>query len=87
MVAAQCRTTGAPGPLNRACTDRWRAGAVITLGGERDRFFPPGRLGPATRSRLDTSLDVIPGVGHLSAHEAPETVARRVLRMLSSSGA
>lgn len=85
MVATLCRTTGAPGPLPGWFTERWRAGAVVALTGDEDCFFPPDKLAPAVRRRLGKRLEVLTGVGHLSADEAPDDIVQCVLRVLPAT--
>ena len=75
LVAADTRTTGAPGPAPDPLVARWRGAPVTVVTGEQDRFFPPGRLAPVAKARLDADLVVMPGVGHLSIEERPRSVA------------
>ena len=84
LVSRRCRTTGAPGPLPRQVTDRWRASAVTVTTGERDRFLPAHRLGAAARERLGCGLAVVPDAGHLSLEEQPFVVLDRALAPLVS---
>lgn len=82
MVSAMCRTTGAPGPLPRRVTDRWRGSAVTVTTGERDRFFPAHRLELAARERLGCGIAVVPDAGHLSLEEQPSVVLHHALAPL-----
>jgi pimeloyl-ACP methyl ester carboxylesterase len=79
LVAAESRTTGAPGPLPDDLVARWSGRTVRVVVGEHDRFFPPERVGRAARERLGVETEVLPGLGHLAVEEAPEQVAEVVL--------
>ncbi len=86
MVGKMCRTSGAPGPVPRWVTDRWRVKPITVVAGERDCVFPPARLAPAAQDRLGSALEVAPGVGHLSVEEAPELLARHALSVIATPG-
>lgn len=82
MVARDTRTTGAPGPVPKAWTDRWRARPVAVLTGEHDAFFPHRKIATAARDRLGIQATEVEGVGHLSVEEAPGSVASEISRFL-----
>jgi pimeloyl-ACP methyl ester carboxylesterase len=71
LIARHTRTSGAPGPLPEATLARLRT-PVAVVTGEHDVFFPPRRLGPATRRLLGADLRVIAGAGHLTNEEDPD---------------
>ena len=82
MVAQDTRTTGAPGPVPRAWTDRWRTRPAAVLTGEHDAFFPHRKIATAARDRLGIQATEVEGVGHLSVEEAPGSVASEISRFL-----
>ena len=59
---------------------------TLLLTGEMDRLCPPAEAA-AMHSRLPkATLEILPGVGHFSAVEAPEAFAERTLAFLDSIG-
>jgi pimeloyl-ACP methyl ester carboxylesterase len=80
-VARSCRPTGAPPPVPREVTDRWRSTPHRVLVGADDCFFPPHRVVPAVRARLDSEPVVLPGVGHLAVEEATAAVVESALEL------
>ena len=85
MVAAETRTSGAPGPLPDAVTRHWREVPRLVLTGEHDCFFPPARLATAARTRLETEVVVLDRLGHLTVDEDPIVVAERVVALAHSA--
>lgn len=53
------------------------------VAGERDGLMPLEEAELMVRARPDAELTVIPGVGHLSALEAPEAFDAAVRRLLA----
>lgn len=72
-IVARCVRSSADPGLARIAVPR-REHAAIS--GDRDRFLPPSRLGPALHRRLGVEPTTVPGAGHLLAEERPEEVAR-----------
>lgn len=79
LVATDCRTGGAPGPVPRWCADRWRSHPVRVVSGRDDCFFPPRRLARSVHDRLGIDVELLESVGHLGVLQAPGTVADRAL--------
>ena len=82
MVARDTRTTGAPKPVPKAWTDRWRSRPASVLCGEYDVFFPVRKVSPVTRDRLGVEVTEIEGVGHLSVEESPDAVAQDIFQFV-----
>ena len=83
LTARSTRTTGAPGPLPRALLERWRGRRVAVLAGERDAFFPPGRLAGPCSLHLGQHVETVPGAGHLLTDQRPDVVACHAARRLA----
>ncbi|HEX4977357.1 MAG TPA: alpha/beta hydrolase [Nocardioides sp.] len=84
LTARSTRTTGAPGPLPGETLDRWRGHPVVVVAGERDVFFPPGRLSGPARRHLGREVETVPGAGHLLSDQRPDLVADRARALLGA---
>jgi len=71
LVALHARSTAAPGTVRPPV----RSTPRLVVTGAHDVFLPPRRLGPAVRTTLGVSLDVVDDAGHLMVEEQPEYLA------------
>lgn len=82
LVAATCRTTGAPGPLPDSNLISWKGHHVRIAVGEHDVFFPPDKLREPSRAKLGREPLVVPGAGHLLVDEEPALVSDLITSLL-----
>jgi 3-oxoadipate enol-lactonase len=59
---------------------------TLLLTGEMDRLCPPAEAAAMQPRLPKVTLEILPGVGHFSAVEAPEAFAERTLAFLDSIG-
>ena len=101
-IVAPGAAHGAVEPLRWVARSPWRSdghrhrealqqpltAAVLQLVGEGDRFTPVGALrGTEELCAGPYSLEVIPGVGHYPAEEAPDAVNRAIIEFLRAQAA
>ncbi|MGY1616670.1 alpha/beta fold hydrolase [Geodermatophilus sp. SYSU D00691] len=78
LVARHVHAAGAPGPLPREVTDRWRGVPRVVVAGAHDCFFRPEALAAAVADRLGEDLVVLDDLGHLGPEEDPSRLAALV---------
>lgn len=78
LVAHNCRTTLAPGPLPQAVLEQRGQLPCLVVTGRHDVFLPPRVLEPVARRHMKGNLQVIENAGHLLTHERPEEIATLV---------
>ena len=82
LLARTCRTTGAPGPLPDDHVFKWRDRDVRVAVGERDVFFPVGKLRESCQDKLGQAPLVVSGAGHLLVDEEPTLVSNLIESLL-----
>jgi pimeloyl-ACP methyl ester carboxylesterase len=84
LVSQHWRSSLAPPPLPADELGRVKAPSLL-LSGERDVFLPPNKLARRAREVLsNVQVEIVPGAGHLLAHEQAALVIERIRAFLAA---